>query len=231
MSPLQHVQQLRQFVDAEPAQDPADRRDPRIGLGGGLEARRSRPGSEYIERNLRTWMTSLLKPTRGWTNSTGPALVRRISRAAPSMIGEMRSSAISARITSSVRLSMPLTSRHGRCHTVSTGKRADQADAVVGGEVDRLVGDQRDVDADRIQPLHDLVQPGGGQVADADQHLVDLAAAGHVGELVAAADEAQAGDFGQLGPVVGNADEVEVAEVARRQHLAGSRSIEPGSAP
>jgi hypothetical protein len=59
----QHIDQLRQLIDAQSAKDATDAGNPRVILHRAL-----RPGLvaplTYIVRNLRTWITALLKPKR-----------------------------------------------------------------------------------------------------------------------------------------------------------------------
>ena len=171
---LQHVEELRQLVEAGAADEAADAGDARRRRRAPAARAGASAAVGRIERNFQTRISSLLKPWRRWRKNTGPGL------------SSLMASAISA-ISGSAEQRAPATPTTRSCGALHqrpalvAGRAGDRRQRRLGDPRQRrgaagrpLVDEQHHLVGQHRQPLDQLAHPGLGVLRHRDHHAVDV---------------------------------------------------------
>ena len=186
--------------------------------------------SAYIVRNLSTWISSLLKPIRGWTKKIGPGLENFTSSPVISMTGRQENCRDACDQQVFPTLYQAIDIAEWSLPKRQNGQLAKQMNSVIGRQLNGLGRDDGDVDRDVAELLDESMKPLLRHVRHAEQHLIQLAPAREFQHLVQPADHSQTVNRFHLRAVVGNAQEPRcgrsMTSITRR-----IMPIETGSAP
>ena len=171
---LQHVDQLRQLVEAGAADEAADAGDARVVDERPAAPRARRAGRARMERNFQTRISSLLKPCRRWRKSTGPGLSSLMARATSAISGRRQHSASDADHQILQRASPAPAARRAGAGDWRQRHLGDPRQTPPRGRVGRRVDEQHHLVGQHRSCSTSVAHPGLGRGGDRDHDPVDV---------------------------------------------------------